>query len=166
MRRGKIALGALGLMVAAASFQGAIPSGSEVGGRSSLRRDAAVEILVSSNALPIRLDVEVADETSEQDRGLMDRRLAGDGEGMLFVYPNAKPRIFWMRDTPVPLDLLFFDSDLRLVALIAKAEPLSDRLLKSHVPAQYVLEVPGGFSSRHSVHLGAEIRIVKGGSIE
>jgi uncharacterized membrane protein (UPF0127 family) len=68
-----------------------------------------------------------------------------------------------MRDTPASLDILFFDSNRRLVALVPKAEPLSDRLLKSHVPAQYVLEVPGGFADRHSVGLGAQFRLIKSG---
>lgn len=129
-------------------------------GAASLRHDAQVELFVGGNTGSILLDIEVADETPEQDRGLMNRRLAGDGEGMLFVYRKAAPRIFWMRDTPVPLDMLFFDSKRRLVALIPNTEPFSERLLKSHVPAQYVLEVPAGFAERHSVGLGDEIRFL------
>lgn len=132
-------------------------------GAGSLRRDARVEIVVSTMTTPLLMDVEVADEKNEQDLGLMGRRLAGDGEGLLFVFPKAAPRIFWMRDTPASLDILFFDSNRRLVALVPKAEPLSDRLLKSHVPAQYVLEVPGGFADRHSVGLGAQFRLIKSG---
>lgn len=128
---------------------------------SVLRRDARVEIQGLAGTPPIRLDVEVADETPEQDRGLMNRRLSGDGEGMLFVYPIAKPRIFWMRGTPVSLDLLFFGSDRRLVAVIENATPYSDDLLKSNVPAQYVLEVPGGFAHRHALRLGTSLRIIE-----
>jgi uncharacterized membrane protein (UPF0127 family) len=158
MRRGKFLLGALGLLVATAKLSG--QTLAKAAGGMSLGRDAQVEILVSSNSFPIRLDVEVADEKPEQDRGLMGRRLDGDGEGLLFVYRKATPRIFWMRDTPVSLDMLFFDSEFRLVALIANAEPLSDHLLKSHVPAQYVLEVAAGFSARHSVGMGSQMRIL------
>lgn len=156
-------LGGLGLIVAMACVKSPSTSPSNEGVL-FLRHDAQVEIRTTASMTPICLDVEVADEKSEQDRGLMNRRLAGDGEGMLFVYPRAQPRIFWMHDTPVSLDMLFFDSDRRLVALIAKAEPLSDRLLKSHVPAQYVLEVPGGFAERHAVRLGAEFRFVEEGT--
>lgn len=126
-----------------------------------IRRDARVEIRGLGETVPIRLDVEVADETLEQDRGLMNRRLYEDGEGMLFVYPIAKPRIFWMRNTPIPLDLLFFDSNRRLVAVIANAAPFSEDLLKSNVPAQYVLEVRGGFVDRHTVDLGATLGFLK-----
>lgn len=133
-------------------------------GESLLRHDAQVEILFSTKSAPLRLNVEVADETPEQDRGLMGRRLAGDNEGMFFVYTTAKPRIFWMRGTPMPLDMLFFDSDRRLVALVSNAEPFSDRLIKSGVPAKYVLELPAGFADRHSVGLGAQFQIVEGSS--
>ncbi len=129
-----------------------------------LRPDAQLEIRTTASVTPIRLTVEVADEKAEQDRGLMNRRLAGDEEGMLFVYPKAAPRIFWMHDTPVSLDMLFFDSDRRLVALIAHAEPFSDRLLKSRVPAQYVLEVSAGFADRHAVRLGAQFRFLEEGT--
>jgi uncharacterized membrane protein (UPF0127 family) len=78
---------------------------------------------------------------------------------MLFVIPESAPRVFWMRNTPGSLDLLFLDPGLRLIALIRDAEPLSDRRLRSGAPAQYVLEVPGGFADRHGLRLGAQVRI-------
>jgi len=128
-------------------------------GAAPLRRDALVEIQAGLGATPVRIEVEVADDPAEQARGLMHRRLAGDGVGMLFVFPTAAPRTFWMRNTPGSLDLLFLDAGLRLVALIQNAEPMSDRLLRSGAPAQYVLEVPGGFAERHGLGLGAQVRI-------
>ncbi|MBK8575996.1 MAG: DUF192 domain-containing protein [Elusimicrobia bacterium] len=159
IKSGNLFLVWLGLFIVLSCAQ-AEPATAPNPGDSSLRRDARVEILVGANAGPILLDVEVADEKFEQDRGLMNRRIDGDGEGMLFVYRKAAPRIFWMRDTPVSLDMLFFDSKRRLVALIPNAEPFSEHLLKSHSPAQYVLEVPAGFAQRHAVRLGAEFRFV------
>ncbi len=158
----RIRAGWFGLVFLAVGGQAQHSVGAK-GAERPLRRDARVEIVASATATPVFVDVEVADEKQEQDRGLMGRGLAGDGEGMLFVYSKAASRIFWMRDTPVSLDILFFDSNRRLVALVPKAEPLSDRLLKSHVPAQYVLEVPGGFADRHAVGLGAEFRLIKSG---
>lgn len=151
------------LLIVTTSGHGQQGTGSQ-GAERPLRRDARVEIRVSDTGTPLRVNVEVADEKQEQDRGLMGRRLAGDDEGMLFVYSKAASRIFWMRDTPVPLDILFFDSDGTLIALIPKAEPLSDRLLKSRLPAQFVLEVPGGFADRHAVTLGARLRLIKRGN--
>ena len=106
---------------------------------------------------PVRVAVEVADDGREQAAGLMHRTLAGDGEGMLFVFPGAAQRAFWMRNTPASLDLLFLSPELRLVALIPRAEPMSDRILSPKAPAQYVLEVPGGFAERHGVAFGAQV---------
>jgi uncharacterized membrane protein (UPF0127 family) len=126
----------------------------------SLRRDALVEIRAAPDSAPVRVAVEVADEPREQSAGLMHRHLAGDGEGMLFVFPRVAPRAFWMHNTPESLDLLFLDADLHLVALIPSAEPLSDRVLQPDAPAQYVLEVPGGFASRHALELGAQARVI------
>jgi hypothetical protein len=114
----------------------------------------------SRGAEPIRVAVEVADDDREQAAGLMNRTLAGDGEGMLFVFSGAARRAFWMRNTPASLDLLFLSPELRLVAVVPNAEPMSDRVLSPKVQAQYVLEVPGGFAERHEVALGTQIRII------
>ncbi len=117
-----------------------------------LRQDAVVEI-PSRGAEPIRVAVEVADDDREQAAGLMNRTLAGDGEGMLFVFSGAARRAFWMRNTPASLDLLFLSPELRLVAVVPNAEPMSDRVLSPKVQAQYVLEVP-------EVALGTQVRII------
>jgi uncharacterized membrane protein (UPF0127 family) len=144
----------LALLALAASACGQAPERP-----TPLRQDAVLEILPTAGAAPIRVAVEIADSAQERTVGLMHRRLSGDSEGMLFVFPEAGPRAFWMRNTPDSLDLLFLDTDLRLVALIPNAEPLSDRILQPDVPAQYVLEVPGGFAKRHDLTLGSQVRI-------
>jgi uncharacterized membrane protein (UPF0127 family) len=154
----RTALAWLALLTAACT-QGQPPDAASAGA-SPLRRDARVEIQAASGAAPIRLDVEVADDAAEQARGLMHRRLTSDGEGMLFVFPTAAPRAFWMHNTPGSLDLLFLGPELRLVTLIPNAEPMSDRILRASAPAQYVIEVPGGFAERHALGLGAQVRII------
>jgi uncharacterized membrane protein (UPF0127 family) len=136
------------------------PTGAGADAPRPLRRDALVEIWAAPDSAPVTVAVEVADEPREQAAGLMDRHLAGDGEGMLFVFPRVAPRAFWMHNTPESLDLLFLDAALRLVAWIPSAEPLSDRVLQPDAPAQYVLEVPGGFADRHALQLGAQARVI------
>lgn len=153
-----IALVGLALLCGVACTQGQPPEAASI-----LRRDAVVEILPApksaSSAASVKVAVEIADDPREHGIGLMHRRLADDSEGMLFVFPESAPRVFWMRNTPGPLDLLFLDPELRLIALIRDAEPLSDRRLQSGAPARYVLEVPGGFAARHGLRLGARVRI-------
>ncbi len=148
-------LACVALLAAVACAQGQ----ADAGAQRPLRRDALLEIQPSPGAAPVRIAVELADDPQEHSAGLMHRRLANDGEGMLFVFPKAAPRAFWMRDTPSSLDLLFLDPQLRLVALIQRAEPMSDRVLSPAAPAQYVIEVPGGFAERHGLRVGAQVRI-------
>lgn len=157
--RARFRLAWLVLLIAAGCTQGQ-PTDQAAGGQRPLRHDAVVEV-GTDRARPAQVAVEVADDGREQATGLMHRHLAGDGEGMLFVFPGATTRTFWMHDTPDSLDLLFISPDLRLVALIRRAEPMSDRLLRPDTPAQYVLEVSGGFAERHGLEIGSKVRITQ-----
>lgn len=138
---------------------------ADLGPTYPLRHDAVVEIQPSGVLPPVTVRVEVADEPREHAAGLMRRHLSGDGEGMLFVFAQAAPRAFWMHNTPDSLDLLFLDANLRVVAVIPRTEPLSDRILRPEVPAQYVIEVPAGFAERHGLGLGAQARVNQRDSI-
>jgi uncharacterized membrane protein (UPF0127 family) len=68
--------------------------------------------------------------------------------GMLFIFAKDAPRSFWMKNTPISLDMLFFASDGRLVSIIANTEPFSLTARKSQKAAQYVLEIGGGEAAR------------------
>ncbi len=76
---------------------------------------------------------------------------------MLFVFPDSTPRSFWMRNTRIPLDILYLDEDGRIVGLQANARPLDETPLPSGAPCRFVLEVPGGWSQRHEVGVGARV---------
>ena len=75
-----------------------------------------------------------------------------DQHGMLFVFKTDAVRKFWMKNTQIPLDILFFDSSGHLVSLISWAKPFSLTLRESTGPARYVLEINGG----HSVVMGVQ----------
>lgn len=92
--------------------------------------------------------VEVARTDRERQRGLMGRTELAHDEGMLFLFPEitGEPLQFWMKNTPLPLDILFFDLETRLVS-VAMMEPCIDDpcpFYRSTAPAQYALEVPAG----------------------
>jgi uncharacterized membrane protein (UPF0127 family) len=97
--------------------------------------------------------VELADEPAERERGLMFRSALPDGQGMLFVYPDERPRGFWMKDTPLPLSIAYIDSAGRVVHL-ADMTPLSTEIVPSGAPARYALEVPQGWFARNGVRVG------------
>ena len=76
---------------------------------------------------------------------------------MLFIFARDAPRSFWMKNTPISLDMLFFASDGRLVGIIANTEPFSLTAQKSEKAAQYVLEIGGGEAAR--LGLGPQTRL-------
>ncbi|TBR71225.1 MAG: DUF192 domain-containing protein [Nevskiaceae bacterium] len=104
-----------------------------------------------------RFDVDVASTPEARATGLMGRAELPPGTGMVFIYPDAQPREFWMKHTSMPLDMLFFDAQLRLVHLWLDVPPcVKDPCpaYPSRVPAQFVLEVAGGTARASGVRLG------------
>jgi len=104
----------------------------------------------------VPLEVEVADEPREREHGMMFRAELREGRGMLFVYGAEAPRVFWMRDTPLPLDAGFIAADGRLLQVVA-LEPYSEVPVHSERPAQYVGEVPRGWFARHGLAPGLRV---------
>src|SRR5690606_5320292 len=96
---------------------------------------------------------EVADDPEKRQRGLMFRRTMGDNHGMLFVFPGSARRAFWMKDTPMPLDLLFIGSDGTVLA-IAQGEPFSTESISPDVNARFVLELKAGTAQKVGIEVG------------
>lgn len=104
-----------------------------------------------------RFSVEIADTPAEQQHGLMDRTSMPSDHGMLFVFPDSEPRTFWMKDTLIPLDILFFDDAHQLVAIHedvppCRADPCP--VYPSIAPARYVLELNAGVAAKLGVRKG------------
>ncbi|MFH0863134.1 MAG: DUF192 domain-containing protein [Candidatus Altiarchaeota archaeon] len=99
---------------------------------------------------------QVADEPAMWSKGLMFRRSIAAGGGMLFVFPNSAKRSFWMKNTVVPLEMIWLDSNLTVVAL-SHAVPCTKDPCPGYGPGfetAYVLEVAGGFSESNGIGLG------------
>lgn len=111
----------------------------------------------AAGAVSVRL--EVADSESERSRGLMFRQSLADGDGMLFVFDETKDHGFWMRNTFIPLDMIFIGDDLRVVGVHARAVPQSTQTVSVGVPSRYVLEVPGGWAEKHGITRGAQVEL-------
>jgi uncharacterized membrane protein (UPF0127 family) len=88
--------------------------------------------------------VEIADSPTEQEFGLMCRKALAPDRGMLFIFPNQEPRYFWMRNTLIPLDIVYIGGDGKVVSITRSARPLDETPLPSGAPAKYVLELAGG----------------------
>ncbi len=118
------------------------------------------KVLIETSQGLVAVPVEVADTPEKRTRGLMYRRDLAANAGMLFVFPEADVLKFWMKNTPLSLDLIFLDSERRIVGIIERATPFSTRPLGPDVPAQYVLEVHGGFARRHGIAIGQRAQFV------
>ena len=108
-----------------------------------------------------RYSVEIADDDAERARGLMFRDRLEAGHGMLFIHEREEPRAYWMKNTRIPLDILYFDDARTLVTQQRDVPPctLGDRCpsYASDAPARYVLELNAGEAARLQLREGATI---------
>jgi hypothetical protein len=108
---------------------------------------------------PVTVRVEVVSRPADLARGLMHRDHLAPDAGMLFVYPDEDVRSFWMKNTLIPLDMLFIGANLRVVGVVENATPLSLEPRTVDAPARFVLEVNGGTVRRHGIKLGSLVRL-------
>jgi uncharacterized protein len=106
----------------------------------------------------LRFRVEVMDDTAERAQGLMYRESLPRFGAMLFVYEAPQPVAFWMKNTLIPLDMLFFDAAGRLSRIKANALPHDETPVVGGDAVRYVLEINGGLAAELGIDLGAELR--------
>lgn len=119
------------------------------------RDNSTIYVKTTSGSIPLR--VEVMDSDVEWQRGMMGRTELADDAGMLFVFPAQKIHDFWMKDTRISLDLLFFNADRELVHIKHDAPPcVKDPCptFGSEKASQYVLEVNAGWAKEHGAKFG------------
>ncbi len=105
------------------------------------------------------VEVEVAANDPMRTRGLMWRRELPGGKGMLFIFPGPEEvRSFWMRNTLIPLDMLFIDGDGLVVGIVENAEPRTLGSRSVGRPSKYVLEVPGGWTREKGIRPGSTVQ--------
>lgn len=97
---------------------------------------------------PYVFSAEIADTPAERARGLMFRTELADDHGMLFDFAEEAPRSFWMKNTLIPLDIIFAEADGDIVAIAENTTPLSEAPIPSGAPARFVFEVVGGTAER------------------
>ena len=121
-------------------------------------RENAHVVISPAARTEISVRVEVANTPAKRAQGLQYRNQLAEHQGMLFVFPSARQLSFWMKNTPLSLDLIFIRSDLRIVGIVERATPFSMEPLSVPQPSQFVLEVNGGFCQRNGVNVGDAVR--------
>jgi len=124
-------------------------------------KEGELELYNENDSLIISIDIEIADDEAQIQKGLMHRRSMEERQGMLFIYAEPEPRSFWMKNTQIPLDIIFLDENKKIVSIQENTRPLSEESIPSVYPAQYILEVNAGFSARHFIKPGHRMVFVR-----
>lgn len=102
--------------------------------------------------------VAVADEGPERNQGLMDVNNLPNDAGMIFIFPDAAERSFYMANTPLPLDIMFVNEDSVITRIYHNTTPFNSEQLPSDGPAKYVVETNAGYAVSHDIQEGMKIR--------
>ena len=124
--------------------------------------DTARILVDSGDGRKINVAVEVATTPMQHQYGLMFVTALGDGEGMLFVFEANAMRSFWMKNTLIPLDMLFFDDKGQLVDAVENVPPQTLESRRSAAPARYVLELKSGSVARYGIKSAARLLLPAG----
>jgi uncharacterized membrane protein (UPF0127 family) len=146
--RSHIARALVALFMVVAGFVGA--------GRPAVSAAMQTLEIVSSSGVHV-FSVELATNDEERERGLMFRTSIPEGQGMLFDFASEQNVSMWMKNTLIPLDMLFIRGDGRIARIAENTEPMSTRIISSGVPVLAVLEVAGGTAGKLGIKAGDRV---------
>jgi uncharacterized protein len=126
-------------------------------GDAQLQRFAQSELTILSATGPHRFTVELAETPAQMEQGLMFRRSLPEDAGMLFDYKQPTVATMWMRNTFIPLDMLFVDAQGRIVNIRERAVPQSDEIIAAAAPVRAVIELNGGTAARLGIAPGDKV---------
>lgn len=117
------------------------------------------EVTVSTQqGRAVTFKVEIADTPSKREIGLQYRRDLAPDRGMLFLFPEEREQSFWMKNTPIALDMIFINKERKVVGIVEQAVPFSLDSRSVDAPSQFVLEINGGLARRHGIGSGDAVR--------
>ena len=144
---------ALALLLLLAAAPGASGADLSAGSASAACDPSTITILTGEGKA--RFAVEIADDPAEQARGLMYRPDLAEGSGMLFVYDSPRRARFWMRNTMIPLDMVFIDDTGRVESVVTRRDTYSERVSESRGEIRAVLEINAGRAAELGIGPGA-----------
>jgi len=116
------------------------------------------KVVITTPSGDVTVNVEVVATEAKIERGLMYRQAMALDAGMLFLLPEIKDWTFWMRNTLIPLDMIFIRDNLTIAGIVENAEPKTETLRQVGEPSHYVLEVNGGWTKAHGVTKDQKVR--------
>jgi uncharacterized membrane protein (UPF0127 family) len=124
----------------------------------SFKKEAILSIKkADSDSIIKTLDIEIADDDYKIQTGLMYRTQMEANQGMLFVFPDEDFRSFYMKNTKIPLDIIYIGANKTIVSVQKNAKPFDETSLPSEAPAKFVLEINGGLFDQWQLEVGDSI---------
>jgi uncharacterized membrane protein (UPF0127 family) len=125
-------------------------------------RETGAVVAIEAGDRKITFRVELARTEAERERGLMYRERLAPDAGMLFVFEHPSLLTFWMKNTLIPLDMIFIGADRRISGVVADAEPQTLTARRVEALSQYVLEIGGGLAARLGLGAGQHVELPLG----
>ena len=130
-------------------------------GESTFQRDGQLAFVEPNGDTLRTIEIEISDSDAERQRGLMRRRSLGYGRGMLFIFDEVDQSGMWMKNTPLPLDIIFVAPDSQVINIVRRTTPFSQETIKPSAPKKFVVEVRAGFADRFGINDSTKIRWVR-----
>jgi len=108
-----------------------------------------------------KINIEIADNPEKREQGLMYRKTMNESNGMLFIFEKSEPQNFWMKNTILPLDIIFINENKEIVTIQQNTIPFSEESIPSYKNSMFVLEVNAGFCGKFSIKEGDLISFTK-----
>jgi hypothetical protein len=144
----------LGLLLAGCGAENDLPTlRTDV----EFRSDGTLSFLTLSGDTVTTIDIEIAETDEARTRGLMGRRSLPAQSGMFFIMDEVDTTGFWMRNTPLPLDILFVAPDSQIINISKRTTPFSEAVIRPDAPKKYVVEVRAGFTDRRGITDGMRV---------
>jgi uncharacterized membrane protein (UPF0127 family) len=121
------------------------------------KKEGELTIIKVADSTEIKLDIEIADTEFDTQTGLMYRDSMAKNQAMLFVFDDVTERYFYMKNTKIPLDIIYIGANKSIVSFQKNAKPFDENSLPSNAPAKYVLEVNAGLVDTWGLSVGDKI---------
>lgn len=123
----------------------------------SFRKDGDLSVIAKDGTIKAQFDIEIAEHEEDLQRGLKYRESMQDNQGMLFVFDGKQSYGFWMKDTYIPLDMLFIDYEQNIFQIASHTTPFSEEAIEPQGFNKYTLEINAGLVEKLSINEGDKI---------
>lgn len=121
------------------------------------RKDGELKFISQEGNIFHSIDIEIADSEATRTLGLMNRKSMFNNQGMLFIYNSPHLVTMWMKNTHIPLDMIFIKEDKTISEIKPNTTPFDEKHLTSREPVQYVIEVTAGFAESYGIKPGQRV---------